>query len=242
MNAIESAIVKIDKKLQGVPFDFAFLGGSVLSLLVTDPVADAIRVTKDLDVMVDVKSRLEFHKAERVLERRGFRHDTREGAPICRWTFEEMTVDVLPIREEVLGWKSRWFCEALGAANVMRVGSHEVKIISAPYFVALKLEAFEERGKGDFITSTDFEDVICLFNGRETVAEEILSLADSELRNALAAKFRTYLQSPEMEDAIDGFVQTEPEPERRKAAIIAKFRQVALQSMQPAKTLANRRT
>jgi len=43
MTEIEEAILKLNSKLTGVPFDFAFLGGSVLSLLVTDPVADTIR-------------------------------------------------------------------------------------------------------------------------------------------------------------------------------------------------------
>ena len=46
MNEIEESIVKLDTKLRGVPFEFAFLGGSVLTLLVTDKSADAIRVTK----------------------------------------------------------------------------------------------------------------------------------------------------------------------------------------------------
>ena len=225
MNPIEAAIVKLDEKLQGVPFDFAFLGGSVLSLLVTDPVADAIRVTKDVDVIVDVKSRLEFHKVERLLERRGFRHDTREEAPVCRWICDEVTVDVLPIREDVLGWRSKWFEEALGAAKVIECGGRHLKVITPAYFVALKLEAFEDRGQRDFLASTDFEDVICLFNGRESIAEEIL--ADSVLHEALAEKFREYLQSPEVEDAIDGFVMTETEPEKRKAAILCRFRKVA---------------
>ena len=225
MNAIESAIVALDEKLRGAPFDFAFLGGSVLSLLVTDPVADAIRVSKDVDVIVDVKSRREFHNAERTLEKMGFRHDTREGAPICRWTCDGATVDVLPIREDVLGWRSKWFEEALKAAKTVECGGRHPKVITPAYFVALKLEAFEDRGKKDFITSTDFEDVICLFNGRETIADEIL--ADSGLCNALSAKFREYLQCPELEDAIDGFVQTESNPENCKSAIIARFSRVA---------------
>lgn len=225
MNAIESAIVALDEKLQGTPFDFAFLGGSVLSLLVNDPVADAIRVTKDVDVIVNVKSRREFHNAERTLEKMGFRHDTREGAPICRWICDGVTVDVLPIREDVLGWRSKWFEEALRAAKAVECGERRPKVITPAYFVALKLEAFEERGKRDFITSTDFEDVICLFNGRDTIADEIL--ADSGLCDALSAKFREYLQCPELEDAIDGFVQTESEPEKRKSAIIARFRRIA---------------
>ena len=33
MSAIEDAIVKLDAKLRGVPFEFAFLGGSVLTVL-----------------------------------------------------------------------------------------------------------------------------------------------------------------------------------------------------------------
>ena len=47
MNEIESAIIKLNGRLSGMPFDFAFLGGSVLSLLITDADVDAIRVTKD---------------------------------------------------------------------------------------------------------------------------------------------------------------------------------------------------
>lgn len=175
MTKIEESILKLDAKLQGVPFDFAFLGGSVLSLLVTDPVADTIRVTKDVDVMMNIRTRSEYHRADRLLESLGFKHDTREDAPICRWVYEDVTVDVLPIREEVLGWNSKWFKEALDEATTVDCGDRTLRIVSAPYFVALKLEAFEDRGKCDFFTSTDFEDIICLFNGRETIVEEIAS-------------------------------------------------------------------
>lgn len=108
MNDIEKAILKLDTKLRGVPFDFAFLGGSLLTLLITDKSVDAIRVTKDVDVMMNIRTRKEYHEADSELEKRGFKHDTREGAPICRWTLDDLTVDVLPIREDVLGWKSKW--------------------------------------------------------------------------------------------------------------------------------------
>lgn len=123
MTKIEESILKLDAKLQGVPFDFAFLGGSVLSLLVTDPVADTIRVTKDVDVMMNIRTRSEYHRADRLLESLGFKHDTREDAPICRWVYEDVTVDVLPIREEVLGWNSKWFKEALDEATTVDCGA-----------------------------------------------------------------------------------------------------------------------
>ena len=225
MTTIEEAILKLDRKLKDIPFDFAFLGGSVLSLLVTDPMADAIRVTKDVDVMMNIRTRRDYHRVDAMLERLGFRHDTRDDAPICRWIFEDVTVDVLPIREEVLGWKSMWFEDALDEAAVLMRGRRAIKVVSAPYFVALKVEAFEDRGHGDFLTSTDFEDVICLFNGRGTIVEEIAGC--TKLRRGLAEKFRRYLTNPDLEDAIEGFVQTETNPVGRKSALMAKFGAVA---------------
>ena len=81
-------------------------------------------------------------------------------------------------------------------------GGRQVNVVSPPYFVALKLEAFEERGDGDIVGSTDFEDVICLFNGKASIAEEIA--ADEHLAGVLGRKFAEYLAAPELEDAIDG--------------------------------------
>lgn len=225
MNQIESAIVALNEKLQGAPFDYAFLGGSVLSLLVNDPLADAIRVTKDVDIIANVRTRKEFHQEERELESRGFHHDTSEDAPICRWVTDDIVVDVLPVREEVLGWKSQWFEEALHSATSITIDGHIVKIISAPFFVALKLEAFEDRGKGDFICSTDFEDVICLFNGRNTITDEIL--ADPVIGQGIAEKFSRYIKSTDLEDAVSGFVQTESNPDARFTAIMSAFKRLA---------------
>ena len=225
MNAIADAILALDARLKGVSFDFAFLGGSVLSLLVNDAEADAIRVTKDVDVLAGIRTRREFHRGERELEAHGFRHDTREDAPICRWVADGIVVDVLPVREVVLGWKSRWFEEALGKATSVVIGGRSVKVVSAPFFVALKLEAFESRGKGDFIASTDFEDVICLFNGRRSVAEEILT--EPAVRAEIAERFARYVKAPDLEDAVLGFVQTESDPNGRFDAILSAFRRLA---------------
>ena len=225
MNSVTDAILKLDVKLKGAPFGFAFLGGSVLSLLITDSTVDAIRVTKDIDVIADIKSRKEFHSSERALERLGFKHDMREDAPICRWVCDDITVDVLPVREDVLGWRSKWFEDALRTATAIEVEGRRIRVISAPYFVALKLEAFEERGKGDFIASVDFEDVICLFNGRETIVAEIA--AEEEVGKMLGSKFAGYLKSDDLDVAIEGFVQTERNPAGRKKAILSRFRQVA---------------
>ena len=225
MNSIATSIVALNQKLLGAPFDYAFLGGSVLSLLVNDPAADTIRVTMDVDIIADVRTRADFHKEERELEARGFKHDTSEGAPVCRWVLDDIVVDVLPIREEVLGWNSPWFEEALHAAKEIEIEGHAVKVITAPFFVALKLEAFEERGKRDFVGSTDFEDIICLFNGRQTLVDEILS--EPTVCRGITEKFAHYMKMPDIEDAVMGFVQTESNPSRRYADIMAAFSRLA---------------
>ena len=85
--------------------------------------------------------------------------------------------------------------------------------------------AFEDRGKRDFFTSTDLEDIICLFNGRETIVEGIAS--SEKFRKGLAAKFKEYLASRDLEGVIEGFVQTEDSPEARKDEILKRFRSVA---------------
>ena len=225
MDEMTAAIAELDERLKNVSFDFAFLGGSVLSLLINDPSVDSVRVTKDVDIIVDVRTRKDFHAEERELEALGFRHDTREGAPICRWLVGDLAVDVLPVREEVLGWHSKWFDAALDTAQMLKVGNRQVKVVSAPFFVALKLEAFEDRGQSDFLCSTDFEDVICLFNGRPGIVEEILS--EPTVGAGIANKFAEYVKSDDLEDAVLGFVQTESNPEVRFDLIMSAFRRLA---------------
>lgn len=44
-------------------------------------------------------------------------------------------------------------------------GGIEIRLVSAPYFLGTKLEAFLGRGDGDFMGSHDLEDVVSLLDG-----------------------------------------------------------------------------
>ena len=96
----------------------------------------------------------------------------------------------------------------------------------ATAIVALKLEAFEDRGKADFITSTDFEDIICLFNGRHSLVAEILS--EEVVRKEICSRFARYVLDPTLEDAVLGFVQTESDSEMRFESIMNAMRSLAV--------------
>ena len=61
---------------------------------------------------------------------------------------------------------------------------------------------------------------------RWIVHQEYAAAERLERRRDLRHHFAKYLKSPELEDAIDGFVQTETETAKRKAAIISRFKLV----------------
>jgi hypothetical protein len=51
-----------------------------------------------------------------------------------------------------------------------------IRTVTALCFIAPKLEAFRGRGRGDFTTSHDMEDLLTAIDGREEIAEEITLL------------------------------------------------------------------
>lgn len=84
-----------------------FLGGCATGFLVTDAAAIAVRATRDVDLIVEATSRTAYHRLEGRLSRLGFEHDTSEGAPICRWTLDDLVVDVMPTDSFLLGFTNR---------------------------------------------------------------------------------------------------------------------------------------
>lgn len=75
--------------------------------------------TIDIDVSVEVITLAQLYAFEEQLRARGFRHDTREGAPICRRLVEGVTVDVMPTETAVFGMPSDWFPEGVQTAKIM---------------------------------------------------------------------------------------------------------------------------
>ena len=45
-------------------------------------------------------------------------------------------------------------------------------MVTAPVFLATKLEAFRGRGQGDFLFSHDLEDLMAVVDGRAALVEE----------------------------------------------------------------------
>lgn len=71
----------------------------------------------------------------------------------------------------------------------------DIKLITAPCFLATKLEAFDDKereGNGDVFVSRDFGDVIRVIDGRQTLIKEVLTTSD-ELKTTCSIGSRRYL-------------------------------------------------
>lgn len=78
----------------------------------------------------------------------------------------------MPTDSSILGFGTRWYHPALENAQRTQIGEHEIRLITAPYFLATKLEAFRGRGRNDF-RSHDLEDIVTVIDGRPETVEEV---------------------------------------------------------------------
>ena len=86
-------VAMVARRLKALETHFVFTGGSVVTLLLDQPVVSVSHPTQDVDVIAEVVTRIQYTKLEDHLRGIGFRHDTSEGAPICRWIVDGVKVD-----------------------------------------------------------------------------------------------------------------------------------------------------
>lgn len=206
------SIAMLERAAQEVtPFldEVAFVGGATIALWITDQGAPSPRVTKDVDLVVEVASRAGWYRFEERLRAHGLRNDP-SSRVICRWRAgspgDELVVDLMPGDASILGFENRWQRPALDHAETVPLPSGQrIRAISPPYLLATKLEAWSGRGGGDHLRSHDLEDVIRLIDGRAEVVGEVGDASD-DLRSFLSHEITTLLDQPRFLDAIDGTV------------------------------------
>lgn len=188
-----------------------FVGGAVAGLLMTDPLAEGVRATRDVDAVVEA-GLAGFHRIEEQVAERGFARDMESGV-ICRWVHPESGVlfDLMPVQSDVLGFSNRWYAYAVETAVLFELAPGlSIRLVNAVAFVATKLEAFVSRGAGDILASHDLEDVLNIVDGREELAGE-LAAAPNALRAAVSAAFAGLLAHPDFANALPGLIS---EPDR----------------------------
>jgi hypothetical protein len=94
---LELAAAALDDLLAEV----AFVGGATVELWITDPGAPPVRATNDVDVVVEVATRSEFHSFEERLRAHDFGPDLEDGV-ICRWRHRDngLILDAMPASQQ----------------------------------------------------------------------------------------------------------------------------------------------
>ncbi|WP_305806530.1 hypothetical protein [Stenotrophomonas sp. YIM B06876] len=203
-----------------------FVGGATAGLLLTDPLAEGVRPTLDVDAIVQADSLAHYHRIETRLEQRGFVRDAQSGV-ICRWRHRgsQLLFDLMPVDASILGFGNRWYGEAVATAQLHRLGNGvQIRRVTAPAFFATKLEAFRDRGGGDFMASHDLEDVLNVLDGRPELPDE-LAQASMPMRQAVAAFFTDLLANPDFLNCLPGLL-ADPD---RVHIIIERLQRIAAQ-------------
>ena len=178
-----------------------FVGGATVSLY-ADRITLSTRPTDDVDIIIEIlnySSRIEIEDKLRSL---GFYPHVESGI-ICRYKIQGITVDIIPTTPDSIGFSNKWYPEGFkNAVNVKLDENTLVKILSSPYFIATKLEAFKSRGNGDGRISQDFEDIVFVLENRQTIWSE-MNNAPKELRKYLRKEFTRLKANPYIFEWID---------------------------------------
>jgi hypothetical protein len=202
LRLLEEAAAKL------APFlgEIVFVGGVTLGLLITDKAAAPIRSTDDVDVIAEILSYFDYIAFSERLRKAQFTEDASEEPLTCRWFHGKLKLDVLALSKEVLGYTNLWYERALNHAVPFALpNGQQIRVITAPYFLGTKMEAFRGRGQMDFLASHDLEDFVAVIDGRSTILKEI---ADSpgDVREYLAEAASSLLSESRFLDAVPGFV------------------------------------
>lgn len=164
----------VAKGLGELKDEMVFVGGAVAELYAENPAASEIRPTIDVDCVIEISSRLQFARLEENLRARGFTNDTSEGAPICRWIYKDIKVDVMPTDSKILGFTNRWHEEGIEIKITKTLPDEtEVFVFPPEYYLAAKFEAHKGRGGNDLRQSHDFEDIIYILDNCPDILRNI---------------------------------------------------------------------
>lgn len=213
------------KELQPVLNEVVFVGGATISLFITEPQFVSIRETFDVDCVVEVSHRQDYEAFSKKLRDIGFSEDLQSGV-LCRFKKRSLVLDVMPTDTKILGFSNIWYKEGFSNSVERYVDDQTIRAFDLPYLLATKIEAFKGRGKGDFRLSHDIEDIITLFDGRHSIAED-LNAAKANVLSYLKAELLNFITSGDFESAIEAHISDRHNTLARKNIVFGRIKEVS---------------
>jgi len=183
-----------------------FVGGCTTGLLITDAFTrELVRSTDDVDLIVHVMGYPAFMSLQQRLTERGFQISPPppgETMPICAMMLGALRVDFMPDDESVLGFSNRWYRQAMETATDYSLEDGlQIKLINPVYFIATKLDAYNNRGGGDALSSRDIEDILNVTDGRNELLAEV-NAASEDVREYFSDKISLLLEDNNFQYAV----------------------------------------
>jgi predicted nucleotidyltransferase len=138
-----------------------------------------------------------------------------------------MTLDVMPTDGSVFGFTNRWYEDGIANARSVDVAEGiSIRVLSAPHFIATKLEAFKGRGKRDFLGSADIEDIVRIVDGREEIVDEI-GTCEANLREYLRHETGVLVADEDFLDALPGHLMGDVASQARAELVRRRLRKMS---------------
>jgi predicted nucleotidyltransferase len=199
-------IKSVSDALQELNQQVVFVGGATVGLYSDRRQTIVPRVTDDVDAIIEVLGYGAHADFEEKLRAKGFADDSTSHVR-CRYRLdnadEQIIVDIMPTTDLAMGFENRWYPEGFKEAIVFGIDEDTtIKILSPPYFVATKMEAFKHRGYSDPRQSQDFEDIVFIFENRRTIWNELGSV-NTSLGAYLKSELSKLIESSNIHEWID---------------------------------------
>lgn len=225
VEATENVVVVARELRRLALADAVFVGGATIGLHLTDPAAGAPRVTRDVDVVVDVASRKAFYDIEVRLRDAG--HTPDPDGPVGRWWVHGIPVDLTPATGDALGFTNRWYRMLVDTAPVVVIEPDlAIRLATPPMFLTAKLEAFLDRGVVDPLLSKDLTDIVLLVNGRSSIVDEVEHLPP-EARSFVQRVVSDLLADPEFTFTVHAHLPPDDASQGRTDFVMAQLRRLA---------------
>lgn len=199
------------------------VGGCAVGLLITDIARPAVRATQDVDLVTEVTSLASYYELENNLRIRGFQE---QADVICRWRSGTLIVDVMPAREIGHGFTNRWYPLAVQHAQRLFLPSGAtIRMVTAPLFIATKLESFQSRGNGDY-SHHDIEDIVNVVDGRPELLSEV-ETSDENIRTYIMQEVDDLLADESFTEQLPWHLRPDIGNQARVPIILERLRNLA---------------
>ena len=197
-----------------------YVGGAVVALYIDDPAASPLRLTIDVDCVVQATTYAQYTELETELRELGLQPASYSGAPVCRWIYGGLEIDIMPLKGDILGFRNQWYAEGVQYAVKMELAPNTViQVFSSPYVLADKINTFIDRGEEDYYGSPDFEDIIRLLDGCTHLIDDLHNAQDN-VRTYIHRWIKDLLKKSAVED----YVAAHLEQRDRSEVILRRMR------------------